>query len=434
MTDLYTFDYSSSLALKTYEAVRVAFSRIFSELKIPFLVAHADSGNMGGDLSHEYHFVTSKGEDLVFSCTSCDYVANEEVARRRGVTKSELKAAGELNSSIKIWRGISKDRTTLINVWYPQPERQTVEHGLVQNDINIHALRKAVPELDTSITDIAQYIQNMQHGKGVEQWKPTMVANIFDCRVPDEDQHACLTSKSSHKIWPMELFNSDRILKAPTTSSAPITLDVMKIKDQDACPNCSDGRLRANKAIELGHTFHLGTRYSESMQATIKVPVQHLDDSQLPNTPEREGQPKLLEMPMQMGCHGIGVTRMIGTVAQVLADETGLNWPRVIAPFEVIILAGKNLEPDALEIYDTLDREAHQRNQQLDLVLDDRANTPLGWKLNDADLVGYPVIVVLGKGWQESRRCEVQCRRLQVKQQVAVGDLSDTIHRLLERL
>jgi prolyl-tRNA synthetase len=127
-----------------------------------------------------------------------------------------------------------------------------------------------------------------------------------------------------------------------------------------------------------------------------------------------------------MGCHGIGVSRLIGAVASLLADEKGLNWPVRIAPFGAVVVgAGAIAKKEVEEVYD--------RISGLDVTIDDRER-PFGWKLKDADLIGYPFIVVLGKAWKERRAVELQCRRLGVKEEVAAEQLAGRIDELTARL
>jgi prolyl-tRNA synthetase len=122
-------------------------------------------------------------------------------------------------------------------------------------------------------------------------------------------------------------------------------------------------------------------------------------------------------------------------VADMLADEKGLNWPRVMAPFEAVIVpAGRGEFVDAAEeVYDSLLSTQAAAQAPLDLVLDDRKNS-FGWKMKDADLVGYPVVVVVGKKWAEGKMCEVQCRRLKVNEDVAFDKLPRYINDLLDQL
>ena len=151
-----------------------------------------------------------------------------------------------------------------------------------------------------------------------------------------------------------------------------------------------------------------------------------------------------------MGCHGVGISRIIGAVADALIDDKGLNWPRVIAPFEVVIIADQSSSQDAEHVYDilTTDRSPasgatlHNSGDEVlpsslpasDAIFDDR-EVSLAWKLKDADLVGYPVIVVLGKTWRSTGLVEVQCRRLgYVKEEVPLIGLKGYIHGLLSQL
>jgi prolyl-tRNA synthetase len=128
---------------------------------------------------------------------------------------------------------------------------------------------------------------------------------------------------------------------------------------------------------------------------------------------------------------------MIGAVAETLADEKGLNWPRVIAPYEAVVVPTPGNELDAVSIYDALvigpGSAGNTSQNSLDVVLDDREN-PFPWKMRDADLVGYPVIVVVGKGWKTEGMCEVQCRRLSVRESVPLQRLRAFVEGLLVRL
>ncbi|KAF1840987.1 prolyl-tRNA synthetase [Cucurbitaria berberidis CBS 394.84] len=390
MKDLYTFDHSPQDALKTYEAVRQAYNNIFNDLKLPYLVADADSGNMGGKLSHEYHFVSQKGEDNVWSCNSCEYVANEELVEKKTALPSGARSPEE--NSRYIFRGISVDRKTEIQIQIGRPSSASGEEHVswnrVSEFVNLHAVKKALPD-------------NVELDTGIEASTLTELLDNTDKRgmVLLRDR-ACFGE-----------------LEDPSVPDLTIT------KPGDACSRCSTGHLDVQKAIEVGHTFHLGTRYSEPLNAMIAVPDKSTKEA------------------MQMGCHGIGVSRIIGAVASLLSDEKGLNWPRVIAPYEAVILTSPQTnEGEALDVYDalcgtqskaqgTVDGKAY-----VDLVLDDRPIKSLGWKLRDADLIGYPVIVVLGRGWKERKEVEVQCRRLGVKKEVGLGDLRSMVVEMLDQL
>jgi prolyl-tRNA synthetase len=419
MKDLYTFDVTVQDALQSYEQVQLAYRNLFEELKLPILVAQASSGDMGGDLSHEYHLPTSLGEDNVVSCTSCDYVANEELAEARmsGLGASEVKHTQ--------WTGMTEDKSTLVNVWYPDSN---------EGALNIHAVKALVADLDTSIQDPSDFLDSVKPGT-------LKVINLFDGRLHHLTQFleepglaesaADLELKANPAFKTIEYMAKDK-------EGNPLNL--LGVVSGSPCPKCQDGSLKVQEAIELGHTFHLGTRYSEPLEARVEVPRAILDSSPSSATTVATTDKQSGMVPLQMGCHGIGVTRLIGAVADHLHDDKGLNWPRKIAPYEVAVLVNRvKSNPELLEaagdeVYDRLTEHARSSGPQLDAVLDDRKSISLGWKMNDADLVGYPVVVVVGKYWVDNKEVEVQCRRLGVRKRVKVEDLPTVVHGLLDRL
>jgi len=419
MKDLYTFDITVNDALKSYKQVQAAYRNFFEELKLPVLVAKASSGDMGGDLSHEYHLPTSLGEDNVVSCTSCDYVANEELA------EAKLPDTGESEVKHTLWSGITEDRSTLVHVWYPESS------GIV---LNAHALKALVPDLDLSIEEPTDFISSAEPGS-------LKVVNFFDRRLHHLthflEEPGLAESAADFEMKTNPAYASIQYL-AKDTEGKP--LDLLGVTTGSPCPKCADGTLKVQEAIELGHTFHLGTRYSEPLEARVEVPKAILESSSSssPSTTVSTTEKQSEMVPLQMGCHGIGVTRLIGAVADHLHDDKGLNWPRKIAPYEVAILVnGAKAKPELLqageEVYDRLADHAGSDGLRLDAVLDDRQSS-LGWKMNDADLVGYPVVVVVGKYWADGREVEVQCRRLGVRERVKVDALPGAVHALLDQL
>ncbi|KAF3764895.1 prolyl-tRNA synthetase [Cryphonectria parasitica EP155] len=426
MKDLYTFDYSLGAALETYESVRGAYSQIFiNEMKLPVLVAEASSGDMGGDLSHEYHIPTELGEDHVMSCNSCDYVANEEVAQSRRVEASDNASPDEVN----VWRGITKDRRTFVNVWYIADEA-------FQHSVNTHALKQLVPDLDAGLED-AVPLWTAALEESVVNMK---LVNLFDARVPGKARHDIHNSK---RFVPAELKKYMGRIAYAKHSRASENLNLMRIQDGDGCPRCNHGTLKVQKAIELGHTFHLGTRYSKPMNALASLPIDAAPSTTTSTKPASSTFPENTQVLMQMGCHGIGISRIIGAVANHLADERGLNWPRVIAPYEVVVVFNSSDDATAADagmVYDMMrgvtaePSQGQESKPPLDAILDDRDDLSMGWKLKDADLVGYPVMVVLGREWKASRRAEVQCRRLGYKELLPVEDLRGCVENLLQEL
>ncbi|KAI1170254.1 class II aaRS and biotin synthetase [Nemania sp. FL0916] len=423
MKDLYTFDHSLRLALKTYEEARVSYNQLFNELKLPYLVAEASSGDIGGDLSHEYHLPSPIGEDIVITCTECDYVANEELAIARHHPPPDgfsTEGTNTLSSgTAQVWRGISKDRNMLVNVWYPAPYTNT--------DINAHVLKSIIPDLDSSIKDVLPLWESTIESSAATSQRPQLL-NIVDYRLGQRFVDSLNDTPNQFPILPrpssIELSQLDQHYIASKNGEP---FNTIRIHDGDHCSRCTSGKLKVHKTIELGHTFHLGTKYSDALHAHVQIPSSLIEEGHVVSAePNRE-----VGVSMQMGCHGIGVSRIIGAVAEHLADESGLNWPRAIAPFEVVVISDKHME-DATAISESLTRSS-DAFPPLDLILDDRDES-FGWKLKDADLVGYPVLLILGRQWKSDRLCEVQCRWLKSVEAVPVDKLREHISNLLARL
>ncbi|OAQ98926.1 hypothetical protein LLEC1_01092 [Akanthomyces lecanii] len=391
MKDLYTFDVSAETAIETYEQVQAAYKAIFDEMKIPILVAEASSGDMGGNHSHEYHLADATGEDTVAHCTSCGYTANDEVAKSR--SKSHVVFDTNAPSSYGLWRGITKDRNTLINAWYPQSNGGC---------LNLHAVKDLVPELDTSVHDPLPLWDIAVDSPD------TALVNIVDGRLATSfgKMHPKLS------LLPEEL-RDDFVGPQFSTSTAASgeALNLLALAEGDGCPRCESGTLKVHRALELGHTFYLGTRYSKPLDALVSLP-------------DKPSQP----VPIQMGCFGIGVSRIFGAVAESGAEIKGLNWPRAISPYEVAVIPSSAANCETLAFFDSLTRSG-----TLDAVLDDRKKA-FGWKMTDADMTGYPVVVILGKAWRECGVCEVQCRSLELKQEVAAEELPQFLEKLLQKL
>ncbi|KAF4969123.1 hypothetical protein FSARC_3590 [Fusarium sarcochroum] len=412
MKDLYTFDLTTSEAVETYRQVSGAYRAFFSELKLPYLVAEASSGDMGGDLSHEYHLPSAVGEDTVVNCDSCGYTANDEVASARSPSTTSDGTTNIPASQFRVWRGISKDRDLLINAWYPQSSKASAESGP-----SLHAVKSAVSELDTSIENpLPLWSEALKNGKA-------HIINVVDARLAlafesVRDQLPLLPGNlESHEVEHSTVGGAD----------SAQGLNLVRISDDDGCPRCEKGTLKIHRALECGHTFQLGTRYSEPLDASVTLPK-----SGLPEAATKEDLAPGSRIPVQMGCHGVGVSRIFGAVAEILADERGLNWPRAIAPFEVAVIPASGLAESAMDVYDKLVMNNGSQSG-FDVVLDDRKRS-FGWKMNDADMIGYPVLVVLGRAFKENGTCEVQCRRLSIKENVAVDTLPEFISGLLNKL
>ncbi|KXT02710.1 hypothetical protein AC578_5427 [Pseudocercospora eumusae] len=387
MKDLYTFDLTEEHAMETYNAVQKAYKAFFDDLNLPYLVATADSGNMGGNHSHEYHFASQRGEDTIIKCSACSMSVNEELYVGKHDATPETPAG---KHDVAVWAGpilrkLEKKLTqpqseqegdhvdSVLKVYYPQ-----------DCELNLHAIKRLHPNLETSNADPQKWLDAHQEH----------CIHLRDPRISESQCYLPHVNQSGSE--PLRV------------TGAPFLLT--KARESDTCPDCGARALHLHQAIEIGHTFHLGSRYSEPLEATIK---------------DASNEPIAIEM----GCHGVGVSRLVGAVATMLADAKGLNWPIVIAPFSMVLVGtGSNSADEVVELYDHVMHHVRNisGNMDFDAVIDDRER-PLGWKLNDADLIGYPFIVILGKAWKDRKAVELQSRRLGVKEEVGVEDLAQRI-------
>ncbi|KAG6077271.1 hypothetical protein E4U16_002344 [Claviceps sp. LM84 group G4] len=401
----------TSLVASTLKSHKDLPLRLYqTNLELPILVAEASSGDMGGNHSHEYHLPSSFGEDTVMSCDSCDYTANDEVATTRSPLISIVPGQGMQEQETRIWHGITKDRKGLVKAWYPGKGStgKTAE-------INVHAMKEVIPDLDPSIDDPQKaWAESMSARAESTSHGSIEIINVVDMRLIDS------YSKMMNEL---SISPTDERILMRTISQLPGTtednakgLNLLRPMEGDGCPRCETGQLRIQKALELGHTFYLGTRYSEPLALTVA----------LPNSKE--------PVPVEMGCYGIGLSRIFGAVAEHKADERGLQWPRAIAPFEIVVIPSSGVTDATLEFYDKISCQlAASEGRTVDTVLDDRKMT-FGWKMQDADMIGYPVVVVLGRAWRDKGICEVQCRSLSLKENIPVEDLATYLASVLSRL
>ena len=435
MKDLYTFDGTEIEALKTYESVKKAYSAFFDSLKLRYLVAQATSGIIGGNKNHEYHLLSSKGEDEVISCDNCGYSANEEIAKRDDGFPSQImnvpldqmrswaqtvEPTGPHRLPIRRFYYMTKGCDYLIQVILPV--RESNYEGTVPNT---HVLKELYPSIDFNTAN-----PELQFSSLVTQ------LSMINLAVETPSIVCVLDRKvSCNEFTPEYVAVNGKSYRAKVVRPGR---DLVKIADGDRCPNENcQGKLKVQKCVELGHTFHLGTRYSSPLGATISGPAANAPVTGGQTEPGAQIRPIVSDhnnsrLPIQMGCHGIGISRLIAAAAGVLKDDKGLNWPRAMAPFEAVIVPTLGRESEASEVYDLLS-DGNGTGSTTDCIIDDRPAN-FGAKMNDADLIGYPIIVVVGKGWERGV-CQVQCRRLgSFKADVPLEELRAKVGKLLDQL
>jgi prolyl-tRNA synthetase len=389
MKDAYSFDIDRAGLDKSFVDQREAYKRIFSRCGIQFSIVEASSGSMGGSESNEFVAKTDAGEDLIASCANCGYAANLEKATSRLAPIKDLvgpEAPEEfptpgvrtIEDLIKFPGGAKADGQikSLVYVATINNKQQPVL-ALVRGDHQLHetkladslaatALRTAHPE---EIRELLGAGAGSLGGVGAK--RRAKEANfelliVADLALRNRRNMITGANKDDHHLRGVDIARDIRPDK---------WVDLRGVVSGEVCPRCEQGTLEVFKAMEIGHVFKLGTKYSESMGATVLT---------------EEGKP----VPIVMGSYGIGVERIITAAIEQHHDADGIIWPKSIAPFDVVVTV-TNMKDDRLQetgekLYKDLQRAG------LEVLLDDR-DERAGVKFKDADLIGIPYRITIGK-------------------------------------
>ncbi|CAG8548583.1 5521_t:CDS:2 [Ambispora gerdemannii] len=400
MKDLYTFDTSEETALQSYEQVLEAYKRIFGKIGLPFVIVEADPGNIGGTRSHEFQFLSKAGEDTILTCSKCGYSANEEKAI--GVLPHPPDASSSLDKDSSIRFGITENKNLAIILLGPEREVNSIKLRWGSGD---HAVRIVDPVRAYKLITI----DDSEQDPVVHIFKDhTFTGPINDELFTISRDH--ITSDILKKVTPR--------LKNLGVHHHPHNIsihsgDFHNTKQGDGCPKCAlhfhsiapthnFEPLTSNRAIEVGHTFLLGAKYSQPLHATFA-----------PENPTTPGERRLI----QMGCFGLGLTRMLAAIIEISHDSLGIVWPKNIAPYCVCIIPGVREEKVVEAVNRAFDLLSTQRTTTDlgiagdDVVIDDRAGS-LGYRMKDAELIGYPWNIVLGKQFLETGKMEIHKRKI----------------------
>ncbi|WP_456156150.1 proline--tRNA ligase [Veillonella sp.] len=416
MKDGYSFDIDDAAADVSYKNMYDAYSRIFTRCGLTFRPVEADSGAIGGSNTHEFMAIAEAGEADIIHCSACDYAANIEIGKPGIMKQAEeaLKALEVVDTphastidAVAEMLNLPLEKT-IKAVVYAIEDKVILAMVRGDHDVNEVAVQHAVngsvePEMATpeqleKVGLTAGFISPV----GLKQTDDFAI--VVDESVM-ETYNVCggANKADAHyiNINPKRDFNTEDIIVAP----------IRLITKDDVCPECHSP-LEYSKGIEVGQVFKLGTKYSESLQAT------YLDQNGRPNA-------------MVMGCYGIGVSRTLAATIEQYHDENGIIWPRAIAPFEVVIVP-INAKDEALmststTIYDTL------LNDKVDVLLDDRKDRA-GVKFKDADLIGYPLRITVSKNTLESNEVEIRVRKTGEAINCPIGEVSGKVQELLSQL
>lgn len=413
MKDAYTFDMDEEGLDRQYHLMYDAYTRIFIRCGLHFRPVVADSGAIGGSGSHEFEVIADSGEADIVYCKDCDFAANIEAVEPKALSSSvhndKAKEIVETPGQHTIQMVCDFLHVPVVcsvkAVVYKLDD--TVVLALVRGDHEVNEVRlqnlfNAVNVGLASDEDLKRCGLIAGYISPIGLKKADNFEIIVDTTVM-EMEDACCGANAVDKHY---------VHVNPKRDFGDVRVETIRlITAEDCCPKCG-GMIELKKGIEVGQVFKLGTKYSEKLGCT------YLD---------RDGKTH----PMVMGCYGIGITRTVAASIEQNHDKDGIIWPVAIAPYEVVIVPANNKDEGVMNAARHLYDEMEDCRDEV--ILDDR-DERAGIKFKDADLIGYPIRVTIGKKWKESGLVEVRLRRSGVVSEVALADCKTKVLEMLEEL
>lgn len=413
MKDAYSFDRDEAGLELSYQEMYDAYTKIFTRCGLNFRPVEADSGAIGGSGSHEFMVLAESGEAEIVYCSACDYAADVEKAELHTITAPE-------EAELPMEKVVTPDCKTIADVcaYLQAPVDHSMkavafqsEKGLILcfvrgdhevneikviNTVGVNEVEMAEPELLAKAGTVGGYM-------GPVGMDPKKVIIVVDQSVMQMHNICCGANEEGYHY----------INVNPGRDFTPTYVaDIRLMAEGDPCPHCG-APVKKARGIEVGQVFKLFTKYSQAMHAT------YLDEN---------GK----EQPMVMGCYGIGVGRTMAAAVEQNNDKDGMIWPAAIAPYHVLVVP-VNVKDEASnakaeEIYQVLQKAG------LEVVIDDRKERP-GVKFKDADLIGYPLRVVVGPKTLTTGELEVKVRRTgEVKMLPLGSDYASALKEMLHSL
>ncbi len=415
MKDAYSFDRDEAGAKQSYQKMAAAYRAIFDRFGLTYRAVAADSGAIGGELSEEFQVIAATGEDAIVYSTGSDYAANMEKAEALAPTGARPAATQAMTKTPTPGKSTCADVAELLKLPLVNTVKSLVlatdelnDQGevaktqvwllLVRGDHDMNEIKASkVPGLDkgfrfATVPEIIEHFGTKPGYLGpIGLKKPVKIVADLDvaamadwvCGANEEDFH--ITGVN----WGRDLPEPDHVA------------DIRNVVAGDASPD-GKGQLAIERGIEIGHIFYLGTKYSQAMDATF------LDE---------DGKPK----PFEMGCYGIGITRLPAAAIEQNHDAKGIIWPDAIAPFTVVIC------PVGMDRSESVKAAAESLYAELmaagvDVILDDRGERP-GAMFADWELIGVPHRVTIGDKSLKDGQIEYQHRRDAAATKVPVGEI-----------
>ncbi|MEN9824238.1 MAG: hypothetical protein RLZ04_2664 [Actinomycetota bacterium] len=398
MKDSYSFDIDDEGLQRSYDRHRVAYQQTFDRLGLPYVIVSAMSGAMGGSASEEFLAPLAVGEDTYVRCPGCHYAANTEAVQVAAPTPLPFEglpgavvadtpdtptiqtlvdlfnARDDLRRPDREWTAADTLKNLVVKLHHPDGTTSALAIGVPgDREVDMKRLEAQVAPAEITPFEEADFAANPALVKGyigpgaLGETNASGIRYVVDPRIVDGT--AWITGADEKNRHVMNLV-------AGRDFTADGVIEAAEVHAGDPCPHCGQAMEMA-RGIEIGHIFQLGRKYAEALGLTV------LDENGKTRT-------------VTMGSYGIGVSRAVAAIAEMNCDDKGLIWPREVAPADVHIVAtGKPTDPQ-LPAAEQLAAECEAAG--LRVLLDDRVGVSPGVKFNDAELVGIPTIVVVGRG------------------------------------
>jgi prolyl-tRNA synthetase len=410
MKDAYSFHADEQGLDETYNIMYKAYERILERMGLDYMAVEADSGAIGGSNTHEFVILAANGESPLFHCPECGYKATDERAEYRiayNYADEELK---------EIEQVATPDQKTIEDISeFLKVEKQKIVKSLIFKGRDGFILALIRGDLEINIAKLRAFAADQT----LELAQPADVMAEFGTPIgfigPVGLKKEGLRIVADHSVKGLKNFVTGAMKMDThylnTNLERDFTVDgfedIKMVAAGDPCPNCS-GKLEETRGIEMGQVFKLGKKYSESLDA--KFAAENGD-----------------KLPFYMGCYGWGVSRSVSGIVEQLHDDNGILWPMSCAPFEAIITVIKPTDEDQMKHAEAIYRLMNEAG--IEVILDDR-NSSAGSKFKDADLIGIPLRVTVGKGIKKGL-VEMKLRNESERHDV---DISEGYTTLIEQL
>lgn len=409
MKDSYSFDADYQGLVKQYQAHYQAYHKIFNRCRLPVITVEADSGIMGEGKSHEFIYLTPVGEDSILSCASCNYAANRQVARKQSpppdkqeplalqpFATPDCSTVAQLTAKHQI-NGDKIAKILFLHCQQNQPQDEATTFTLaaiIRGDMELNETAIAAA-MQVKILRPASAAEIIALGSSPGYAGPvgldrTRCKVVVDTIISQSNNLVCGANKEG---WHQYNLNYGRDYQAD------LIADLAAVRSGDPCPECGQP-LSENRGVEVGNIFQLGKKYSTALGCYFQS-----EDGSM--------------QAVHMGSYGIGVGRLLASIAEEHHDDNGLIWPLEIAPYQVhLVLLDQKREPAAAELADKVYQQLQQ--QGLEVLFDERSNVQAGVKFKDADLLGMPIRLTVSR--RSMTLGGIELRRRDGQQQLIVSE------------